>query len=89
MAWDVFAAGGVIDSSAPKDKISVSGADNSCHEECLTMFGEGIRAANKGDSMILTCINKSGYQVSTTADAVKLLDDFRAIYLKEYGRSRR
>jgi hypothetical protein len=68
--------------------VSVSAVDDSYHEECLTMLSEGIRAANAGDSTVRACINKSGYQVSTTADAAKLLDDFRTIYLKEYERAR-
>ena len=67
--------------------VSVSAVDDDYHEECLAMFSEGIRAAKEGDGTVMICINKSGYQVSTTADAAKLLDDFRTIYLKEYERS--
>lgn len=66
--------------------VSVSASDDSYHEECLTVLDQGIRTANSGDNSILACINKSGYQVSTTTEAAALLNDFRTIYLMEYRR---
>lgn len=65
--------------------VSVSKVDDSYHEECLWMLNEGIRCAISGDKSIITCINRSGYQVLTTADAVRLLTDFRDIYLHEFA----
>jgi hypothetical protein len=67
--------------------VSVSTGDDSYHYECLTTLIKAIHAASMGDSSVMACINKSGYQVSTTTDAAKLLDDFRIIYLKEYERA--
>jgi hypothetical protein len=67
--------------------ISVSASDITYHQECLTMLNEGIRAAYSGDGSIITCINKSGYQVSTTTEAAVLLNDLRTIYLSEYART--
>ena len=64
--------------------VSVSASDDSYHEECLTILNKGIRTADSGDNSIMVCINKSGYQVSTTTEAATLLNDFRTIYLKEY-----
>lgn len=68
--------------------VSVSAVDESYHEECLMMLNEGVRAAIAGDNSVMACINESGYQVLTTVDAAKLLDDFRIIYLKEYEHAR-
>ncbi|KRB76813.1 hypothetical protein [Noviherbaspirillum sp. Root189] len=67
--------------------VSVSASDDSYHEECLMLLNRGIRAANAGDRLVITCINKSGYQVLTTTDAATLLNDFRTIYLMEYTRA--
>lgn len=67
--------------------VNVSVLDRDYHDECLTMLNEGILAAKAGDKSVMDCINKSGYQVSTTPEAAKLLDDFREIYLKEYERT--
>ena len=64
--------------------ISISATDSSYHEECLMMLNEGIRAADSGDTSIMVCINKSGYQVSTTTEAATLLNDFLTVYLNGY-----
>jgi hypothetical protein len=69
--------------------VSVSVVDDSYHQECLTMLREGVSAARAGDSSMISCINKSGYQVATTLEAAKLLDDFRVIYLRVYERANR
>lgn len=68
---------------AAEQMASVSKLDDSYHEECLMMLNEGIRSANLGDSSIIESINKSGYQVSSTADAARLLTDFRKIYIDQ------
>ena len=67
--------------------VSVSAGDASYHAECLAMLDEGIRAAREGDCSVIGCINKSGYQVSTTEDAVTLLVDFHEIYIAEFERA--
>jgi hypothetical protein len=64
--------------------VSVSSSDHDYHDECLTLFEEGIKAARAGDNVVIALINKSGYQVSSTVDAVKLLEDFQRIYLEEF-----
>lgn len=67
--------------------VSVSAVDVSYHVECLAMLDGGICAAREGDCSVIGCINKSGYQVSTTEEAESLLIDFRAIYVAEYGKT--
>lgn len=67
--------------------LSVSAEDSSYHNECLLMLDEGLQAAREGDSSVISCINKSGYQVLTTTDAAALLLDFRETYLTEYKRT--
>lgn len=67
--------------------VSVSAGDAGYHVECLAMLDEGGRAAREGDSSVIGCINKSGYQVSTTEEAATLLLDFREIYVAEYERA--
>lgn len=67
--------------------VSVSASDRSYHDECLTVFDEAIRASNAKDSSIISCINRSGYQVSTYEDASDLLKQFHDIYLKEFNQA--
>jgi hypothetical protein len=66
--------------------VSVSVSDPSYHAECLNAIREGIRAAEAGDETVLSLINKSGYQVSSTADAAELLKDFQSTYLEKFNR---
>lgn len=73
---------------AAEQMTSVSTSDESYHEECLMMLDEGIRSANSGDNSIMSCINKSGYQVSTATEAVRLLTDLRKIYLNKFQSDR-
>lgn len=67
---------------------TVSSVDEGYHLECLNAIDAGISAASDGDESIVGLINKSGYQVATTAGAVDLLSDFRAIYLAAYERAK-
>ena len=67
--------------------VSVSAGDASYHVECLNMLDEGVRAAQEGDCSVIGCINKSGYQVSTTEEAATLLLDFLKIYVAEHERA--
>ena len=67
--------------------ISVSASDRDYHHECIVTLNEAINAAEKGDEDILQCINKSGYQVSNTHDALQLLIEFREIYFNEYEKA--
>lgn len=61
--------------------VSVSASDLTYHEECVHSLEEGIRAANRGETVVIDIINKSGYQVQSATDASELLSDFLRIYL--------
>jgi hypothetical protein len=65
--------------------VSVSASDRSYHTECLNAIKGGIKAAEAGDESVQALINKSGYQVSSNADALELLKDFESIYLQRFG----
>ncbi len=67
--------------------VSVSAHDASYHDECVKTLEEAIRSAEAGDDFVISCINKSGYKVTTFDDALELLRDFRAVYLEEFGRA--
>lgn len=64
--------------------ISVSEADLEYHEECLLVFDEALRASETEGGFVISCINKSGYQVSSFQEAKELLQEFRAIYVREF-----
>jgi hypothetical protein len=66
--------------------VSISATDSTYHEECVHALEEGIRAANRGDVVVVGIINKSGYQVRSAADADELLRDFLRIYLSEFSK---
>lgn len=67
--------------------VSVSASDSTYHDECVRGLEEGVRAAKKGEAVVIDIINKSGYQVQSVADADELLSDFLNIYLAEYQRA--
>lgn len=66
--------------------VSVSATEPNYHAECLTLLDAGIDAAMAHDEAVIPIINKSGYQVVSTAEAAELLQEFKAIYLKEFDR---
>jgi hypothetical protein len=67
--------------------VSASSVDPSYHEECLFVLDTAIASAEAGDEIVITCVNKSGYQVADTGEALELLRDFRSTYLAEFRRS--
>ena len=73
--------------AAAESMVFVSADSDRHHDQFLMLLEEGTRAAHAGDDSVLSCINRSAYQVTTAAAAASLLDNLRQIYLKEYERS--
>ncbi len=65
---------------------SVGVSDEEYHRECVFTLDEAMRAVKVGDSYVIDCINKSGYQVRDISSALVLLGDFKEAYLKEFSR---
>jgi hypothetical protein len=64
--------------------VSVGAKDRSYHEECLRVFDHALQAIEDEGDFVISCINKSGYQVDSISGAKDLLSEFRSIYDLEY-----
>lgn len=62
----------------------VSREDSSYHEECLNALDLGIASLRAGEETAIACINMSGYRVTNLESAIKLLSEFRGLYLLAY-----
>jgi hypothetical protein len=67
--------------------VNVSARHLSYHDECMDALGEGIRAADAGDPVVIRIINTSGYQVDSTSEAGEMLRDFLRVYLEAYDKA--
>jgi len=66
--------------------VSVSAIHLEYHAVCMRALEEGIRAASKGDAVVIGIVNRSGYRVGSTNEARELLEDFLRIYLGTFNR---
>lgn len=65
--------------------VSVSADDEQYHQECISTLDAAIQSLRSGDNDAISCINKSGYQVSTVESALELLEDFKRVYMFEFS----
>lgn len=64
--------------------VSVSAGDASYHIECVATLDGGIQACDRGETEVLSAINRSGYKVATLDEAKELLVEFLEIYEQRY-----
>lgn len=59
----------------------VSGSNREYHRHCVETLDLAIAAAKRGNEAVIPEINRSGYRVASAEEALRLLTDFRQIYL--------
>lgn len=54
------------------------------HQQFIHAIESGLEAARRGDRVVIGIVNKSGFQVTTTDDALALLEEFRQLYMDRH-----
>lgn len=64
---------------------SISSHDQEYHKECLFLFEKAKGLAQDRNKLIIGYINKSGYKVVSYEEALHLIMDFEAEYMRAFS----